>query len=114
MRLFEGTQFDIPPTCERCEKAEADCQCPPLKPVEERVPANQQQLKVFEEKRKHKRTFTLVRGLHKRDRKEVLTKLKDALGSGGTIKDETIELQGAHAEKAKQALRGLGFKVLGS
>ena len=30
MRLFEGTQFDIPPTCGRCEKLESDCKCAPL------------------------------------------------------------------------------------
>ena len=38
-------------------------------------------------------------------------KLKQHLGTGGTSKDGTIELQGDHREKAKAYLRDKGYAV---
>lgn len=29
MRLFEGTEWDQPPKCDRCGRLEDDCDCPP-------------------------------------------------------------------------------------
>ena len=31
-RLFAGTPWDRPPTCERCGELEAECKCPPVVP----------------------------------------------------------------------------------
>jgi translation initiation factor 1 len=36
--------------------------------------------------------------------------LRTACGSGGTVKDGVIEVQGDHAERVMQALTGLGHK----
>ena len=111
MRLFEGTQFDIPPSCERCNELESNCQCQPLPSVIERVAREKQQLKVFPERRKHGKTITCVKGIHEADVAEMLTALKDKFGCGGTVKDGVVELQGDHAVPAKTLLRELGFKV---
>ena len=35
--------------------------------------------------------------------------LKDALACGGTVRDNTVELQGNHSKNAKRALVKLGF-----
>lgn len=37
--------------------------------------------------------------------------LKQACGTGGTVKDGVIEIQGEQREKIAALLRGLGFKV---
>ena len=38
-------------------------------------------------------------------------KLKNSLGTGGSFKSESIEIQGDHREKIKIFLENLGFKV---
>ena len=45
------------------------------------------------------------------DMKELATKLKQVCGSGGTVKDGDIEIQGEHREKIADALKKLGYKV---
>ena len=43
--------------------------------------------------------------------KELGKRLKQACGSGGTIKDGVIEIQGEHREKIAEELKKLGYKV---
>ena len=45
------------------------------------------------------------------DMKELAKKLKQACGSGGTVKDDVIEIQGEHREKIAEALLKMGYKV---
>ena len=45
------------------------------------------------------------------DMKSLAKKLKQECGTGGTIKDGVIEIQGEHREKIANMLRGLGYKV---
>jgi len=45
------------------------------------------------------------------DLPELLTKLKNACGAGGTLKDEVIEIQGKQSERVKGVLLRLGFNV---
>jgi translation initiation factor 1 len=42
---------------------------------------------------------------------QILKKLKTQCGSGGTIKDNTLEIQGDHKEKILQTLTQLGYKA---
>ena len=112
MRLFEGTPFDIPPTCDRCNALLADCKCAPL-PEEEapRVPPSKQTATVSLQKRKYGKQVTCVIGLDLRDAREVLVSLKNKLGTGGTVKDEVVEVQGAHVDKAARVLEEIGYRV---
>lgn len=59
------------------------------------------------------KAVTLVKKLvlSEEDMKEVATKLKQVCGSGGTVKDGMIEIQGEHREKIAEALRKMGYKV---
>ena len=59
------------------------------------------------------KSVTLVKKLvlSEEDMKELATKLKQICGSGGTIKDGLIEIQGEHREKIAEALKELGYKV---
>ncbi len=110
-RLFAGTPFDIPPTCDRCGSLEEECQCEPLPP--ERLPPEKQTAKVRTDRRKHKRMATVVWGLdpNETDLNELLSTLKSVCGSGGSVQGEQIELQGEHVERVKEQLRKIGYKV---
>jgi len=110
-RLFAGTPFDIPPRCDRCGELEESCQCEPAGP--ERLPPEKQTAKVRVDRRKHKRMVTVVWGLDPVacDLAELLSTLKAACGSGGSLQDDEIELQGDHLTRVKENLRKLGYKV---
>ena len=58
-------------------------------------------------------TVTLVKKLvlSEEDMKDLAKKLKQICGSGGTVKEDTIEIQGEHREKIADALRQMGYKV---
>ena len=110
MRLFEGTEFDIPPRCERCRELESECECPPVPRAQ--TPPDKQTLKIAVEKRKKGKVVTVIRGLDtENDNSDLLTQLKNHCGAGGTIKEGTIEIQGNHAERALSKLRELQFKI---
>ena len=110
-RLFAGTPFDIPPRCDRCGELEEDCQCEPL-PVERLAP-QKQTAKVRVDRRKNKRLITVIWGLSaaENDLPGLLSKLKSACGSGGSLQSEQIELQGDHLERVKEQLSEIGYKV---
>ena len=109
MRLFEGTPFDIPPKCDDCGELEEDCKCPPKPP--ERIAPEKQTAKIRVEKRKKGKIVTVVRGLAVEDLPELLTKLKNSCGAGGTIKDEAIEIQGDHPDRVDQVLSQIGYRT---
>lgn len=113
MRLFEGTQFDRPPRCERCGELEENCNCPP--PPPERVPPHKQTARLAVEKRKKGKVVTVVRGLSAEgnDLAALLAQLKNACGAGGAIKDDSLEIQGKHLERIRTLLAGIGYCVRG-
>ncbi len=57
--------------------------------------------------------MTVIRGLQlsQEDRKELTRRLKQACGTGGTAKEDSIEIQGDHREKISAELRSLGYKT---
>jgi len=57
--------------------------------------------------------MTVISGLRlsREELEKLVRRLKSAFGTGGTIKDHTIELQGDQREKAAAELRGLGYPV---
>lgn len=111
MRLFEGTPFDRPPTCERCEQLEENCDCPPATRPD--TPPEKQRLRVAVEKRKKGKVVTVIRDLAEGNtHTQLLTKLKNSCGAGGKIKDvSSLEIQGDHADRIRQLLRELGYKL---
>jgi translation initiation factor 1 len=58
-------------------------------------------------------SVTLVKNLSlsPADLKELTKRLKQACGSGGTIKEGVIEIQGEHREKIAEELQKMGYKV---
>jgi translation initiation factor 1 len=57
------------------------------------------------------KTVTVVRGVPSASVTDVAGDLKRHCGTGGTVKDATIELQGDHREKAAARLQSNGYKV---
>ncbi len=71
---------------------------------------SEQKIKVTTEKRRYGKVITLVSGFDKTiDVKSVAKSLKMVLACGGTIKNEIIELQGDHKNRAKKVLVKIGF-----
>jgi translation initiation factor 1 len=49
--------------------------------------------------------------LSQEDMKKLAKRLKQVCGSGGTIKENIIEIQGEHREKIAEELKKMGYKV---
>ena len=81
MGLFAGTPFDRPPHCERCDKLDAECTCPPQAAA--RKPTNKQTATLAVEKRKKGKVVTVIRGLAAADNDlpTLLTQLKNSCGA---------------------------------
>lgn len=112
--LFAGTPFDRPPHCERCEQLESECRCPPPpEPEPFRIPPEKQTARLAVEKRKKGKSVTVIRNLDPdgNDFPALLTRLKTACGAGGTIQQDTIEVQGKHLDRVSGELKKLGYKV---
>ncbi len=110
-RLFAGTPFDRPPTCDVCGELEENCVCPPP-PVQWLAP-EKQTAKLRVEKRKAGRTVTVVDGLKpdESDLTALLKQLKDICGAGGSLQENRIELQGDHLSRAGEHLAWMGYRV---
>ena len=112
-RLFAGTPWDRPTTCERCGRLETDCACPPpaVEPVRLAPEIQTAQLRV--EKRAKGKVVTVVSHLDPdgNDLPALAARLKASCGAGGTVKDGLIELQGNHLAAAETALQALGYRT---
>jgi len=96
--------------CPDCRKPLADCSC---KSAAKATPAGDGNVRVSREsKGRGGKTVTLVRGLPlDADALATLGKqLRSACGSGGTVKDGVLEIQGDHCERVMTELTKLGHK----
>lgn len=59
--------------------------------------------------------MTVIRGLVQEDTHlpELLKRLKNCCGAGGTITGDDLELQGMHADRVRTELQTIGYKVQG-
>ena len=112
-RLFAGTPWDRPPTCERCDKPETECACPPQRTEPKRLPPQSQTARLRLEKRPRGKVVTVIAGLDPEgnDLPTLAAGLKTACGTGGTLKDGRIELQGDHLQAAAKVLEISGYKT---
>lgn len=96
--------------CPDCRKPLSDCNC---KAAAKAKPAGDGNVRVSREsKGRGGKTVTLVRGLPlDADALAALGKqLRSACGSGGTVKDGVLEIQGDHCERVMAELTKLGHK----
>lgn len=136
-RLFSGTAFDRPITCEICGKAVADCRClklPPKKKMSEAAgkqvakatpaggyqltpenstPPKDQVARLQIEKRKGGREVTVITGLDHpgNDLVKLCNQLKTALGTGGSVQGRSIEIQGDQRASSAEIISKMGIKT---
>lgn len=96
--------------CPACRQAMAQCACkasPPAAPGDGIVRISR------ETKGRGGKAVTVVRGLamDASDLAALAKQLKAACGSGGTVKDGTVEVQGDHADKVAAFLQAKGHQV---
>jgi translation initiation factor 1 len=95
--------------CPDCRKPLADCIC---KSASRTKPAGDGNVKVSREsKGRGGKTVTLVRGLPLDAMALALLgkQLRGAVGSGGTVKDGVIEIQGDHCDRVMEELKKQGL-----
>ncbi len=103
-QLFEmGANFE--------DSWSSDNKSKPKKAKQETKEPAKHQLHTAKEKRRGK-VVTVIKPfyLEPNELKKLLKELKSRLGSGGTIKDNTLELQGEVSIKAKELLQAKGFR----
>lgn len=96
-------------TCPACRRPLASCSC---KAAAQALPAGNGQVRVAREsKGRGGKTVTLVRGLPLAADALADTgrQLRAACGSGGTVKDGVVEVQGDHVERVMAWLQQAGF-----
>ncbi|MEI6429326.1 MAG: translation initiation factor [Pseudanabaena sp. ELA607] len=86
----------------------------PEEPSVNDVPLQQQQLRVqLSRKGRGGKTVTIITGLQHTETTiaDLAKKIKAHCGTGGTIKDREIEIQGDHRTKIVEYLQKLGYKA---
>jgi translation initiation factor 1 len=81
--------------------------------IDEELDKEAQQLEIRTESRRYGKAVTIVDGFSTDviDLDDLASKLKSQLATGGTVEDETIELQGDHTDEVPQLLRDEGFQL---
>ncbi|MFB8791605.1 MAG: translation initiation factor [Potamolinea sp.] len=78
------------------------------------LPPNQQNLRVqASRKGRGGKTVTVISGFQVKPETlaKLLKQLKNQCGTGGTAKENTLEIQGDHTQKLVEILIGLGYKA---
>jgi len=75
----------------------------------EEITKTEQRIHVQTEKKRFGKVITILSGFQGVDLKTLAKSLKQDLACGGTVKDNTVELQGDHSRTVKSVLAKLGF-----
>jgi translation initiation factor 1 len=92
---------------------EAECSCPPLVIEPPRLPPESQTARLRLEKRPKGKVVTVVSALDPdgNDLPALTASLKASCGTGGTLKEGRIELQGDHLQAVERALEAIGYNT---
>jgi translation initiation factor 1 len=85
-----------------------------MRPASRSQPPGPQEASIRREKKgRGGKTVTVVYGLRLKpdDLKALGKHLRQACGTGGTVKDGAIEIQGDHREKVAEALEQAGYRT---
>ncbi len=92
--------------CPKCGLPKELCIC-------EEVAKEQQRISVKVSKRRYGKEVTVVNGLdpYEIDLEDLSKFLKGRLACGGTVKENSIELQGNHRDRVKALLTSRGYSL---
>ena len=96
--------------CPKCHQLKTTCTCQSEPPV----PSKSTVVRVGREtKGRRGKGVTIISDvpLNGNDLTELAANLKQRLGTGGTVKDGRIEIQGDHRDRIVQELAVLGYRV---
>lgn len=102
--MFEmGAKFDDGWSLEKEEKQK----------ISKEIKAPQKHQLHFAKEKRRGKTVTIVKPffLEKKELQALLKTLKKKLGTGGTLKEQSLEFQGEVQEVLKSALTGLEFRL---
>ena len=113
-RLVYSTDGGRVGTCPRCGKPYKQCRCDTTTSNQQSTIKSDGIARVMRDRKgRGGKTVTVITGLPASE--ETLTtlaqQLKKLCGSGGTVKDGVIEIQGDHCDKVMAKLMALGYKV---
>lgn len=113
-RLVYSTDSGRVPTCPACGQPYKHCRCDAAPAQQAPTKKSDGIVRVMRD-RKHRggKTVTVITGVPASSEALVVlaTQLKKLCGSGGTVKDGVIEIQGDHRDKVQARLSELGYKV---
>jgi len=107
-RLVYSTDGSAEKFCPVCRSQPCCCRPDPSQPPEKQVITLS-----FERKGRGGKTVTVIRGykLTRSDQESLLTELKKACGSGGTLRVDHMELQGDRRDAVALYLVRKGFRI---
>ena len=88
--------------CPKCGLPLQACVC-------EEIAKTEQRIQIKTEKKRFGKIITVMSGFQDVELKTLAKNLKQELACGGTVKENTIELQGDHSKTAKKVLAKFGF-----
>lgn len=88
--------------CPNCGLPKEICVC-------ERIESEERKIEVKVEQAKFKKVITVIKGIGKNEIERVAKELKRKLACGGTVKNDSIILQGNHKARIKELLTSLGY-----
>ena len=106
-KLVYSTDKDISPKEWRAQKIVK----PELNPAQQKSPAGRNVIVRLERKQRGGKSVTVIEGLRMsdNDREALLRQLKTALGTGGTLRDASLEIQGDRRDALIAALTKMGY-----
>lgn len=113
-RLVYSTESGRVIDCPICGKPYKDCRCGQSTPSNKAGRKNDGIVRVMRDrKQRGGKTVTVIDGVpgSEAELAALGQQLKKLCGSGGTVKDGVIEIQGDHCEKVMAKLTSLGYKV---
>lgn len=110
-RLVYSTESGRVTTCPTCGLPYKNCRCAQSAPASRKSDGIVRVMR--DRKQRGGKTVTLITGVtgSESELAALAQQLKKLCGSGGTIKDGNIEIQGDHCEKVMTKLTALGYKV---
>lgn len=84
---------------------------PTLNPAQQKAPARWNVIVRLERKQRGGKSVTVIEGLRipEKEREALLRQLKASLGTGGTLRDASLEIQGDHRDALFATLTKMGY-----
>lgn len=111
-RIVYSTDSGRVTTCPTCGASYKQCRC--QQPANTRAQKQDGIVRIMRDRKgRGGKTVTVITGvpLNADDLAALAQQLKKLCGSGGTLKDGVIEIQGDHATKLEDKLKEMGYKV---